>query len=157
MNDLKKHKLHQLKGKGVDVFHDIPVNYFDQLAERVTTKSEQYRRRKRVRALVFTISGLAAGWLIILGIMLLFNVQSPEGDLKHQLANGANGFYLHDSMEKTIGKSFHSDTNAFDADGFFMDEDSNSTSKTTDLLDELDAIPLEVIMEYIYKHDEFEF
>jgi hypothetical protein len=157
MNDLKKHKLHQLKGKGVDVFHDIPVNYFGQLAERVATRSEQYRRRKRVRALAFTISGLAAGWLIILGIMFLFNIQSPEGNLKHQLADGANGQHLYDSMEKTTVESFHSDTIAFNADGFFIDEDSNSPSTTPDLFDELDAIPLEVIMEYIYKHDEFEF
>ncbi len=155
MNDFKYSKLQDLKGKGADAFRDIPSNYFDQLPERIAVRSDQVRRKRR--ALVITISGIAAGWLIILGFILSFWMQSHEGNMKHRLADGVNEYILQEPMDETADESLVSKSEAHSADIDYADENKNLFFETADLFDELDDIPLEVIVEYIIKYDEFEF
>jgi len=112
---------------------------------------------------IYTVSGIAAGLLIILGFSLFLVLQNPDNNTGRQVAENAGSVLV---MKDSLLKDTLTATESTDGDAVSEvsdsatqtdEHDKNKQARQSDLFDELDAIPIEVIFEYLDKHDEFEF
>jgi hypothetical protein len=157
MNDHQHKGISGLKGKREEAFPDLPKNYFDQLAENVEKRLYQDQKQRTIRIKTFTITGIAAGFLIIFGFSLFLFLQNPDSDAERHYADSNKVFVMKDSMKETGVVKDGIEADISDTAGLFVGQAGNESAKESDIFDELDDIPDEVIIEYLYSYDEFEF
>jgi hypothetical protein len=163
MNDLSNTIFNDLKGKQSEVFSGVPEKYFEQLPDKIKSRIRQEEKQRERRLKIYTVSGIAAGLLIILGFSFFMFLQNPDNNTSRQVAeNAGNVLVVKDSVAVDTLKAMESSDG--DADSGISDSatqidayDKKKYAMQSDLFDELDAIPIEVIFEYLDKHDEFEF
>lgn len=163
MNDFRNTNINDLKGKPAEVFTDVPEDYFEKLPEKIISRISIEKKQRAQRLKIYTLSGIAAGLLILLGFSFLIFLHNPDKNAGRQMAkNTGRVMLMKDSLLKDILIA------AGSTDGDTVSENSYSAAQSdahdnkkyitqSDIFDELDAIPVEVIFEYLDKHDEFEF
>ncbi len=157
MNDPRHKNNSALKGKRSEAFHGIPESYFDQLPEKVMKGIDQYQKHRKIRLKVFAMAGIAAGFLILIGFSLFLLLQNPGSDSKRQYAKSNNSLVMKDSMKEVALARDKIKADASDTADLFIGKDRKEAAEESDIFDELDDIPIEVIIEYLYSFDEFEF
>jgi hypothetical protein len=163
MNDLPNKIFSEFKGKQSEAFSGVPEKYFEQLPVKINSRIRLKQKQRRQQLKIYTVSGIAAGLLIILGFSLFLVLQNPDNNTGRQVAENAGSvLVMKDSLLKDTLTAVKS--NGGDAESEISDSatptdehDKKKYAMQSDLFDELDAIPIEVIFEYLDKHDEFEF
>lgn len=152
-------KFDQMKGKGPDVFPEVPENYFKDLPDRVIGRIREKKNERKAFFLQPAFVSVAAGLIILFGIGLLFLLSIPNQEAEIIAENQ----HVPVETEQVGSEMFNTDS----ADTFFYPEALNNQGKVSeaddptegvdDLFTMLDEIPIDVIIDYLIETEELLF
>ena len=147
-----EHQMNSFKGKGTEVFRDIPDGYFEQLPKDIASKIAHHKASSR-RKLYLSYSAAAVLMIsIVIGAVFMFkNSSNPE----------AIAYYHEDDSLKT---DLRSHTKMAVKTQLRPEGQEQKTpvieNKTVEQVSDsltLDMISYEEIMDYLLTHSEYEF